>query len=475
MPLLEFFLDDRGGQRVQNLRLDVLATLPALRVQVLDENDPVDLTGGVVTFSMEDSNGIFKILNAAAVLEDATNGIVRYDWTTPDVNVEEIFLGQFKIVIGADQYLIPTNADQQLRIIFGKAEFSPQPIPSNPSQGVQVVTLSGTPTLDAVSRIFKVVVPETAFTAAATEESIDLFQLPAGAIIQAMKVKHSAAFAGGAISAYTLSVGIAALTQKYLSNFDVFSAPAATNDKVATSGDEESHDAATAIKITAKSVGGDVADVTAGSAEVWVVAVNTLSTGSAITASGLETQKDGATVSGGPFNIVNFKDFDSVVDEGSGIVAVTAPKVLRKVTTNGFGVSSSTLFPVAELDLVIPAAGSYYVKWLLFVTQDAAAAGLKLSTNYTGGLVTSRQALTDTGLDNKTFNESGVNSASLAIGATISIAQAAAGDYVVMLEGFFQATGAGTMRISAAQVVTDASNLTTILQGSSAKAEKGQV
>lgn len=325
MPVIDFFLNDLGGQTTKNLRFDVGATLPVLRVRVMDGNDPVDLAGGTATFTMRDKDGNAKILDAAAIVEgDGSSGIVRYEWDVVDTNTSRIYFGQFTITLAGDDLIVPNDADQVLRIVIGKAEFLRGAVIENPSQGIQIVALGGTPTLDATSRLFKVVVTEADFTAAAAEESIDLFQLPAGAIIQAVKVKHGVAFSGGALSAYTLGVGIAALPQKYLTDFDVFSAPSATNDKVATSGDEESHDAATAIKITAKSTGGDVADATTGSAEVWVVAVNTLSSGSAITASGLELQKDGAGVLGGPFQTIDFVDFLDVLKVSDGIARVKA-------------------------------------------------------------------------------------------------------------------------------------------------------
>ena len=328
MPVLDFFLNDISPV-TKNLRFDIGATLPVLRVRVMDGNDPVSLAGGTATFTMRDKDGIAKILNAPAIIEgDGTSGIVQYPWTLSDTNDARIFFAQFTITIAGDDLIVPNDADQVLRIVIGKSDFQRGTVIQQPiSQGVQVVALGGTPVLDAVSRIFKITVTEADFTDAAVEEAIDLFQLPAGAIIQAMKIKHSAAFVGGAISAYTLGVGIAALPEKYLTDFDVFSAPTSTNDSVETSGDEESHDAATPIKVTAKATGGDVADATVGSAEIWVIAVNALSAGSAITTSGLEIQKDGTTVAGGPFSLIDFEGFSDVlkVSDGRGrVIALSA-------------------------------------------------------------------------------------------------------------------------------------------------------
>jgi hypothetical protein len=371
VPVLDFFLNDISPV-TKNLRFDVGATLPVLRVRVMDENDPVSLAGGTATFTMKDKDGNAKILNAAAIIEgDGTSGIVRYEWTIADTDVARIYFAQFTITLAGDDLIVPNDADQVLRIVMGKADFQRGTVIQQPvAQGVQVVALGGTPTLDAIGRWFKVVVSALDFTAAAVEEVIDLFQLPPGGIVEAIKAKHSEAFAGGGISAYTAKVGSAAEPQKYMSPFDVFSAPSSTNHKVATSGDEESHDAATPIKVTATATGGNVGDGTAGTVEIWIKASTVLGSGGLLFSDGFELQDDGAGVAGGPFKIINFKDFNLIVDEGGGIVAVTAPSgnlpaddvtlenaagVLR---AKDDGISDAKLRNSAALSVIGRAAGS---------------------------------------------------------------------------------------------------------------------
>lgn len=63
--------------------------------------------------------------------------------------------------------------------------------------------------------------------------NIELFQLPAGGAIHALKVKHSTAFAGTGITDYKVSVGIAGTLQKFIADFDVDSAVSATNERIA--------------------------------------------------------------------------------------------------------------------------------------------------------------------------------------------------------------------------------------------------
>src|ERR1700704_3236752 len=66
------------------------------------------------------------------------------------------------------------------------------------------------------------------FATAGPTLSIPLFKLPAGGCIHGIKIKHSTAFAGPSISAYSISVGIAGSNAKYASAFDVLQAVASS-------------------------------------------------------------------------------------------------------------------------------------------------------------------------------------------------------------------------------------------------------
>jgi hypothetical protein len=114
-------------------------------------------------------------------------------------------------------------------------------------------------------------VAESAFTAAATSESITLFTLGAGEVIHAVKIKHSTAFSGGTLTAFTVEVGISGDTTKYASAFDVFQAVADTTFQLSDGLFSENHGSTTTVQITARSTGDDVADATAGSVDVWVL------------------------------------------------------------------------------------------------------------------------------------------------------------------------------------------------------------
>lgn len=112
---------------------------------------------------------------------------------------------------------------------------------------------------------------EAAFTAGATSESIELFSLAAAGVIHGVKIKHSTAFTGGGLTAFTVEVGIVGDESKYAQAFNVFQATSNTTFQLSSVLGSENHGAATSIKITARSTGANVSAATAGSVDVWVL------------------------------------------------------------------------------------------------------------------------------------------------------------------------------------------------------------
>lgn len=110
-----------------------------------------------------------------------------------------------------------------------------------------------------------------AFAAAALSKNLNLFQLAPGQIIHAVKIKHSEAFGGGAISACTISVGIAGSNAKYAAAFDVFQAISATAYQLSTTVGAESAAAATQITATATAVGANLNAATSGQVDIWAL------------------------------------------------------------------------------------------------------------------------------------------------------------------------------------------------------------
>lgn len=107
--------------------------------------------------------------------------------------------------------------------------------------------------------------------AAALSNSITLLTLPAGGVVHAVKLKHSTAFAGGAIATYTVEVGPATDTDKYAPPLDVFQAIGASVYELAGILGGESHTGTTVIQLTARATGANLDQASAGAVDVWVL------------------------------------------------------------------------------------------------------------------------------------------------------------------------------------------------------------
>lgn len=86
---------------------------------------------------------------------------------------------------------------------------------------------------DGVPNWRKYTVTHGDLATAGTTVNIELFKLPEGAVIHAVRVKHSEAFGGGSLASYVISIGVAGDLAKYISAFDVFQAVAANAFRVA--------------------------------------------------------------------------------------------------------------------------------------------------------------------------------------------------------------------------------------------------
>lgn len=114
-------------------------------------------------------------------------------------------------------------------------------------------------------------ISHVAFQTAGLTQSITLFSLAAAGVIHAVKIKHSTAFAGGAIATYTIQVGIGGTLNKYASAFDVFQAVSNTAFQVSSTIGSESNGAATNILATATSTVANLNASTAGVVDIWAL------------------------------------------------------------------------------------------------------------------------------------------------------------------------------------------------------------
>ena len=78
-----------------------------------------DVTGATVRFRMMHLDGTF-FLNRPAVIDDASNGIVHYDWTTGNTDVPGAYRCQFHVTYaGGDIQRFPQ--DSYLEILIREA------------------------------------------------------------------------------------------------------------------------------------------------------------------------------------------------------------------------------------------------------------------------------------------------------------------------------------------------------------------
>lgn len=142
-------------------------------------------------------------------------------------------------------------------------------------QAGQTFTFNNTQTLPNSLVILKQTIAYTAINGVAglTTTYTTPSRLPAGAVVTGYKLKHSTAFAGGAISAITAAVQITVggisgtATSPVMS---VFSAPSGTNLVGGALDIGGNHGAVQNIDLVFTAVGANLTALTAGSLDVWV-------------------------------------------------------------------------------------------------------------------------------------------------------------------------------------------------------------
>ncbi len=117
----------------------------------------------------------------------------------------------------------------------------------------------------------KFTVTHTALQAAALTNDIELFSLAALGTIHGIVIKHTVAFAGTGITAYRISIGVAADLEKHSLPFNVLQAIGDTVKDVTSVLDLESFSGATSIRIAAEAVGANLDQSSAGSVDVYVL------------------------------------------------------------------------------------------------------------------------------------------------------------------------------------------------------------
>lgn len=105
-----------------------------------------------------------------------------------------------------------------------------------------------------------------------SSDFVALLTLGAKTLIHSVVIKHSAAFTGGTVSACTVSVGISGTPLKYAPAFNIFQAPGNTVFQTSSVVGMENYGAGTVIRASFVTTGDTLANLTAGSVDIWVLA-----------------------------------------------------------------------------------------------------------------------------------------------------------------------------------------------------------
>lgn len=81
--------------------------LPALKRICYDNDGVFPLTSVTAqTFTMTGPGGT---ITGTATIEDAVNGVIRYDWGATDTNVPGLYRGRFKVTISSKTMSFPSD------------------------------------------------------------------------------------------------------------------------------------------------------------------------------------------------------------------------------------------------------------------------------------------------------------------------------------------------------------------------------
>lgn len=229
--------------------------------------------GSDPTVEMDDGSVINFLLNGAGIIGDKT-AVLKAGATAATATMALDSSCVVAGVNGAFGNAFGAGIDSTSNVYKnGNAHFGPF-TPTTPSDWNAPAPDDVGAALDSLTRGLvwhKYTVTYTQLSAAALVNDIELFSLPAGALIHNVVIKPQTSFLGGLISAYTLSVGIATNLVKYAAAFNSFNAPDNTVAQLSTVQGVENFSTATSIRVTAVSVTGLLSTATQGSADIWVL------------------------------------------------------------------------------------------------------------------------------------------------------------------------------------------------------------
>jgi hypothetical protein len=116
----------------------------------------------------------------------------------------------------------------------------------------------------------KVTIGYAALAAAALTNDVLLgISIPTRGVLEGLVIKHTTAFAGGAVSAVKIDIGVAGELDRFLSDFDVFQAVNDAASEFVGQASLGSFSAPLALRIRATAVGANLDQISQGSIDVW--------------------------------------------------------------------------------------------------------------------------------------------------------------------------------------------------------------
>lgn len=97
--------------------------LPTIQAVLTNSGGAVNLTGATVKFIMRGADATFTPtsgqpkINTAAVIADATNGVVRYDWVIGDTATPGNYVAEWQVTIGGKPETFPTLTYHSITIV----------------------------------------------------------------------------------------------------------------------------------------------------------------------------------------------------------------------------------------------------------------------------------------------------------------------------------------------------------------------
>lgn len=100
-------------------------TRPPFEVTLLNaDRDPVNLTTATVQFRLSTRAGTVPIIDGAATVVDAVNGVVAYQWGAGDTDTPGTYLAEF-VVTTASQETFPNSRYLVVQIMQNLADPTP--------------------------------------------------------------------------------------------------------------------------------------------------------------------------------------------------------------------------------------------------------------------------------------------------------------------------------------------------------------